>query len=210
MKIPSFLKNRPTKIVAVGLNYHSHAKELGMNTPRHPIIFMKPVSSIIGNGDAIKIPNMSKRVDYEAELALVIKKKCRNVSEKKAPDYIEGFMCLNDVTARDLQKKDKQWTRAKSFDTFCPIGPGLVKPDELNYDKLNIKLYLNGKIRQNSSTSEFIFGVDYLVSFISQIMTLEKGDIITTGTPPGIGKLNPEDTVEVEIEGIGKLKNHVE
>lgn len=204
-----FLKRKPTKIVAVGLNYHSHAKELKMNTPHHPILFMKPTTSLIGDGDTIIIPKMSKRVDYEAELALVIKKKARNVSEKDALKYVEGFTCLNDVTARDLQNLDGQWTRAKSFDTFCPIGPRLVKPAEINPNDVNVQLYLNGELKQNSSTKEFIFKVEHLISFISEVMTLNPGDIITTGTPPGIGPMNHGDIVEVKIEGIGSLVNNV-
>ncbi len=204
-----FLKKKPTKIVAVGLNYHSHAKELGMNTPHHPILFIKPTTSLIGDGDTIILPKMSERVDYEAELALVIKKKAKNVSEKDALKYVEGFTCLNDVTARDLQKLDGQWTRAKSFDTFCPVGPRLVKPGKIDPDNARIQLYLNGELKQDSSTKEFIFKVEYLISFISHVMTLNPGDIITTGTPPGIGPMKKGDVVEVKIEGIGILKNYV-
>jgi 2-keto-4-pentenoate hydratase/2-oxohepta-3-ene-1,7-dioic acid hydratase in catechol pathway len=207
--IPNFLKRTPTKIVAVGLNYHSHAKELGMKTPHHPIIFIKPISAIIGHEEAIVRPPMSHRVDYEAELALVIKKKCKNVSEKDALNYVEGFTCLNDVTARDLQKIDGQWTRSKSFDTFCPIGPRLVKVGKINPNNTQIQLYLNGELKQDSSTQKFIFNVEHVISFISKVMTLNPGDIITTGTPPGIGPMKKGDTVEVKIEGIGTLRNYV-
>lgn len=209
MSIPAFLKNPPTKVIAVGLNYHSHAKELGMECPRHPIIFLKPVSAIISNEETIIIPEMSKRVDYEAELALVIKKKCKNIEEKDAMKYVEGFTCLNDVTARDLQELDTQWTRAKSFDTFCPIGPILVKPDEIDPNNVRIQLYLNGELKQDSSTKEFIFKVEHLISFISKVMTLNPGDIITTGTPPGVSPMKSGDVVEVKIEGIGTLRNYV-
>ncbi|MBD3163988.1 hypothetical protein GF323_02210 [Candidatus Woesearchaeota archaeon] len=209
MSLPGFLKNIPSKIVAAGLNYHSHAKELKMNAPRHPIIFLKPNTSIISDRETIVLPKQSKRVDYEAELALVVGKKCKDVPEKDALKYIRGYTCLNDVTARDLQKLDGQWTRAKSFDTFCPIGPRLENRGELDPDDTAIELYLNGKQRQSSSTKEFIFKTGYLVSFISKIMTLNEGDIITTGTPPGIGPMKPGDTVEVRIQGIGTLRNNV-
>ncbi len=207
--LPKFLKNKPTKIVAVGLNYRNHAKELGMNTPHHPLLFIKPTTTIISDEETILLPEQSKRVDYEAELALVIKKTAKDIEEKDALKYVEGFTCLNDVTARDLQKLDTQWTRAKSFDTFCPIGPILVKPDEIDPNNVNIKLYLNGELRQDSSTKEFIFKVEYLISFISKIMTLNPGDIITTGTPPGIGPMKSGDIVEVNIGGVGTLKNYV-
>lgn len=204
---PSFLKHKPTKIVAVGLNYHDHAKELGLNTPRHPILFIKPTTSLIGPEDSIIYPKQSKRVDYEAELALIIKNKIKNVSIRDAKKHILGYTCLNDVTARDLQKIDGQWTRAKSFDTFCPIGPRIAQLK--NPNNVKIKLYLNGKLRQNSSTKNFIFKIEYLVSYISKIMTLNPGDIITTGTPPGIGPMKKGDKVEVGIEGIGVLRNYV-
>lgn len=209
MTIPRFLENPPTKIVAVGLNYHSHAKELGMNTPHHPILFIKPLTSIISYEETIILPKQSKRVDYEAELALVIKKKAKNIEEKDAISYVEGFTCLNDVTARDLQKLDVQWTRAKSFDTFCPIGPRLVKPNQIDPNNVKIQLYLNGELKQDSSTKEFVFKVEHLISFISKIMTLNPGDIITTGTPQGIGQMKSRDIVEVKIEGIGTLRNYV-
>lgn len=208
--IPKFLKNRPTKVVAIGLNYHNHAKELNMNAPHHPIIFIKPVTAIISNEEKIIIPSMSKRVDYEAELALVIGKKAKNIEEKNALDYIRGFTCLNDVTARDLQKKDGQWTRAKSFDTFCPVGPCLVNVGKIDPNDVKIQLFLNGELKQNSSTKEFIFKVEHIISFISKVMTLNPGDIITTGTPPGIGVMKSGDIVEVKIEGIGILKNYVQ
>ena len=209
MTFPRFLKPFPSKIVAVGLNYHNHAKELGMKTPKEPIIFIKPETAVISNEENIIYPKQSKRVDYEAELALVIKKKCKNVKVKDATKYIKGYTCLNDVTARDIQFKDSQWTRAKSFDTFCPIGPKLVAPDKIDPHNTKIKLFLNGKLKQNSSTKEFIFPIPKVISFISKVMTLNPGDIITTGTPPGIGPMKKGDTVEVKIEGIGTLRNYV-
>ncbi len=198
----------PTKIVAVGLNYKEHAKELNMPIPDEPIIFIKPATAVIGHLDKIIYPEQSKQVDYEAELALIIKNKVRNLSEDEVFPNILGYTCLNDVTARDLQKKDGQWTRAKSFDTFAPIGPYIetdIKPDNVN-----IKLYLNDELKQSSNTSDFIFDVKTLVIFISKIMTLNRGDIITTGTPKGVGPIHKGDKVEVEIENIGRLINFVE
>ncbi len=202
-----FLKNKPTKIVCVGLNYHCHAKELGMNTPRHPILFMKPCTALIGPGDDIIYPKIAKRVDYEAELAIVMKDKVKDVKEKEVMKHVEGFTCLNDVTARDLQKLDKQWVRAKSFDTFCAVGPGIVKDIDPNHVK--IQSFLNDELKQDSNTCEFIFKVEKLVSFISQVMTLMPGDIISTGTPKGIGPMKKKDKIEVKIEGIGSLVNYV-
>lgn len=204
----SFLKQQPTKIVCVGLNYHCHAKELGMNTPHHPIIFIKPLTALIGPEENIIYPKMSKRVDYEAELAIIIGKTCKDVEEKDALNYVEGYTCLNDVTARDLQKIDGQWTRAKSFNTFCPIGPKIVK--NINPNNVKIQSYLNGEIKQDSNTSNFIFKVEKIISFISQVMTLNPGDIIATGTPKGIGPMQKGDKIEVKIEGIGSLINYVE
>ena len=200
-------KFKPTKIICAGLNYKDHAPEMKMNVPLEPVIFMKPPTSLIYNNDFIMIPPMSKRVDYEAELAIIIGKRCKSVRKEDVFDVIEGYTCLNDVTARDLQSVDGQWTRAKGFDTFCPVGPDIVKIDDP--DNLRIQCRVGGVTRQDSNTGEFIFDVKTLVSFISNIMTLEKGDIISTGTPGGIGQLNPGDVVEVEIEKIGILKNFV-
>jgi 2-keto-4-pentenoate hydratase/2-oxohepta-3-ene-1,7-dioic acid hydratase in catechol pathway len=197
----------PTKIVAVGLNYRDHAEEVRLPIPDEPLLFLKPVSSVIGPGDAIVIPPESSRVDYEAELAVVIGKTARRVTSEEAPEYILGYTCLNDVTARDLQAKDKQWTRGKSFDTFCPIGPWVET--ELDPSNLQIELYLNGEQKQASRTSKLIFDVFHLVEFISCVMTLEPGDVIATGTTSGIGRMKPSDTVEVRIEGIGSLTNPV-
>lgn len=187
----------PTKIVCVGLNYKKHACEMGMELPEEPILFMKPTSSIIKDGEEIKYPAMSKQVDYEAELAIVMGE----------GGTIAGFTCANDVTARDLQHKDGQWVRAKSFDTFCPIGPEIVQVDDPN--NLGIKAILNGNIVQDSNTSDMIFSVEEIVDFISQVMTLNKDDIILTGTPSGIGPVNKGDEIVIEIEGIGTLRNRV-
>jgi 2-keto-4-pentenoate hydratase/2-oxohepta-3-ene-1,7-dioic acid hydratase in catechol pathway len=197
----------PSKIVCVGLNYRDHAAELKMEIPDEPIIFIKPPTSVIGHLDKIIYPDCSNQVDYEAELGIIISKETRNVKEQNAEDFIGGYTILNDVTARDLQRKDIQWTRAKSFDTFCPIGPRIET--ELDPMNQNISLKLNGEIKQNSNTENMIFDVYELVEFISNIMTLNPGDVIATGTPPGVGPMNVGDTVEVELGGIGVLKNYV-
>jgi len=199
----------PSKIICVGLNYIDHAKELKMALPDHPIIFLKPPSSIIGGGGNIVFPPNSQVLDYEAELAVVIGKRCKNVLAKNAKDVILGFTCFNDVTARDLQKIDNQWTRAKSFDTFAPIGPYIVESSKINLGDAFIISRVNGKIKQDSNINNMIFDVPFLIEFISNIMTLEEGDIIATGTPAGIGPLQIGDIVEIEIQGIGILKNHV-
>ena len=208
----------PSKIVCVGLNYKDHAAELNMTLPSEPLLFLKPPSAILPHEGLISYPSESEQVDYEAELGIVIGKRCRNVSKDEAADYILGYTCFNDVTARDLQKKDGQWTRAKSFDTFAPVGPFIITPEELAQNKLSadslsivcrVIRNQNEEVRQNSSTSEFIFGIPTLISFISSVMTLEPGDIIATGTPSGIGELLVGDTVEVEIEGVGVLRNTV-
>jgi len=197
----------PTKIIAVGLNYFDHADEVQMKIPEEPLIFMKPPSALIAHDSNIIYPKMSKQLDYEAELAVIIKNKVKDIEPEDVFKNILGYTCFNDVTARDLQKKDEQWTRAKSFDTFAPIGPFIST--DLNPDNLQIKLYKNGQLMQNSSTSNMIFKVDKIVSFVSKIMTLFPGDIIATGTPSGVGQLEVGDKVEVEIEGIGTLKNKV-
>ena len=198
----------PTKIVLAGLNYADHARELRMKLPDEPVIFLKPPSSLIGPRDVIRYPSQTAQLDYEAELALVVKKEARNVSEKYAADHILGYTCLNDVTARDLQKKDTQWTRAKSFDTFCPLGPCIET--DLDLSDARIRLFLNGVCKQDSTTAQFIFHPFRLFSFISHIMTLYPGDVISTGTPPGVGPMKPGDTVAVNIEGIGELQNRLE
>lgn len=197
----------PTKIVALGLNYKDHAEETGFPIPKEPLMFLKPPSAVIGSGDTILIPKDIGRVDYEAELAIVIGKRCKNVDRDEASKYILGYTCFNDVTARSLQGKDGQWTRSKSFDTFAPIGPWIST--EIDPFDLSIKLYLNGDIRQNSRTSKMIFNIYDIVSFVSKVMTLEPGDVIATGTPSGIGPIKDGDEVVVEIEGIGRLVNYV-
>ena len=197
----------PQKIIAVGLNYRDHAEELGMPIPEEPMLFMKPPSSLLPHGGSILYPSMSERVDYEAELAVVIKTQCRRLPPREAPVHILGYTCANDVTARDLQIKDGQWTRAKGFDTFCPLGPFIET--EVDLDELVVELYLNGETRQSSAVSNLIFGPAELVSFTSHVMTLYPGDVIITGTPSGIGELQVGDVVEVNIEGIGLLRNTV-
>ncbi len=197
----------PTKIVAIGLNYRDHAEELKLQLPEEPLLFMKPPSSVIGPGDAIVLPPQSTRVDFEAELAIVIGKAAKQVPRKAAREYILGYTCLNDVTARDLQTKDGQWTRAKSFDTFCPVGPWIET--DVDPSDLQIELYLNGERKQESRTSNLIFDPFRLVEFITSVMTLLPGDLIATGTTSGIGPMKAGDTVEVRIEGIGSLENVV-
>lgn len=197
----------PSKVVAVGLNYVDHAEELKMAVPDEPILFLKPTTSVIGPDEQIVYPKMSTQVDYEAELGVVMKKEARNISEKEAKEAILGYTCANDVTARDLQKKDGQWTRAKSFDSFSPIGPCIET--DVDPTNLKIELLLNGEVKQSSSTSKMIFNPFKLVSFISQVMTLLPGDVIMTGTPPGVGSMQAGDTIEVKVEGIGTLKNAV-
>jgi len=196
----------PSKIVCVGLNYVEHAKELKMKLPEEPILFLKPPSAVIGPGTEIIVPKSSERVDYEGELGVVIGKRCKAIAADEAKKHILGYTCFNDVTARDLQQKDGQWTRAKSFDTFAPFGPWIASIDPSDAD---INTRVNGQIRQSSNTADLIFGVPSLIEFISNVMTLEPGDVIATGTPPGIGRLEKGDVVEVEIEGIGVLKNRV-
>lgn len=198
----------PSKIVAVGLNYMDHAREMNREIPDEPMLFMKPGTSVTGHENSIQYPaHMSERVDYEGELAVIISKEARMVKQKYALDYVLGYTCINDVTARDLQRRDIQFTRAKGFDTFAPIGPFMET--EIDTSNTGLTTYLNGEQRQNSSTSNLIFSVPKLVSFISGIMTLLPGDIIATGTPSGIGSMKPGDIVEVEIEGIGRLRNYV-
>ncbi|MBN1234641.1 MAG: fumarylacetoacetate hydrolase family protein [Methanotrichaceae archaeon] len=197
---------QPTKIVCVGLNYVKHAQELKMPLPEEPILFLKPPSAVLAPGRQIIYPPSSQQVDYEGELAVVIGKRCRNIPAEEAEKHILGYTCFNDVTARDLQKRDGQWTRAKSFDTFAPFGPWIAKIDPSNAD---IETRVNGNVVQKSNTSDLIFDVPKLVQFISGVMTLEPGDVIATGTPPGVGQLQKGDAVEVEIEGIGVLKNTV-
>jgi len=197
----------PTKIVALGVNYRSHAEEMNDRPPDEPLIFIKPPSSVIGPEDKIIYPPSSQRVDYEGELGVVIKSTARQVSKEEAGNHILGYTCVNDVTARDLQAKDKQWTRAKGFDTFCPIGPCIET--DLSPFALKLETYLNGELKQEAHASQLIYPVGELVSFVSHVMTLMPGDVIATGTPEGIGPMQPGDTIEVKIEGIGTLRNYV-
>ena len=198
---------QPTKIICAGLNYTDHAAEMGMKIPDEPIIFLKPTSAVLGPGGTIKYPPLTKQLEYEGELGVVIGRKAKDVSEADAHRYVLGYTCFNDVTARDLQKKDGQWTRAKSFDTFAPFGPWIET--ELDPCCQEIETRVNGERRQSSNTSNMIFSVFYLVSYISQVMTLMPGDVIATGTPPGIGPMKVGDEIEVRVSGIGSLKNIV-
>jgi 2-keto-4-pentenoate hydratase/2-oxohepta-3-ene-1,7-dioic acid hydratase in catechol pathway len=198
----------PSKIVCVGRNYAEHARELGNEVPKEPLLFLKAPSSLIVSGEPIIIPLQSQQVEHEGELAVVIGRTAKNLGEKENPiDYIFGYTCLNDVTARDLQRKDVQFTRAKSFDTFCPVGSFV----ETDLDPSNIKLQVrvNGSLRQSGNTEQMVFSVPELIRYISHQMTLLPGDLIATGTPSGVGQLKDGDTVEVEIEGIGVLSNPV-
>ncbi len=197
----------PTKIVAVGLNYKDHIIEMGHELPDEPVIFLKPSTSVIGPEEFILLPPQSNRVDHESELGIVIGKTASHVARKNAKDFILGYTCLNDVTARDLQSKDGQWTRAKGFDTFCPIGPWIET--QLDPNDLSVELHLNGDIRQRSRTSNLLFDPYFLVEFISGVMRLNPGDVIATGTPSGVGPIAEGDRVEVRIEGIGTLTNFV-
>ncbi|MEW6388632.1 MAG: fumarylacetoacetate hydrolase family protein [Thermodesulfobacteriota bacterium] len=198
----------PSKIVALGMNYRDHAQEIGLPVPDEPLLFMKPSTAVIGPEDDIVYPAMSRRVDYEAELAVVMGRAAKGVTEIAAWDHILGYTAFNDVTARDLQKKDGQFTRAKGFDTFAPLGPW-IETEIADPNNVTVEAFLNGKRRQHSSTRNLVFGVAYLVSFISRIMTLLPGDIIATGTPAGIGPMRPGDVVEIRVEGVGSLKNRV-
>ena len=197
----------PTKVVAVGINYKSHAAEMEHELPEDPVIFIKPATAVIGPMEPIRIPAMSQRVDYEAELGVVIGRKIKSIDEADAMDAVLGFTCLNDVTARDLQKKDGQWTRGKGFDTFCPIGPWIET--ELKYNDVEVTSRLNDEIKQQSRTSLLINSIPRVISYISQVMTLNPGDVIATGTPAGIGPMQDGDIVEIEVEGIGILRNPV-
>jgi 2-keto-4-pentenoate hydratase/2-oxohepta-3-ene-1,7-dioic acid hydratase in catechol pathway len=198
----------PTKIVALGLNYRDHAQEFGGPVPDEPMIFIKPATAVIGPGADIMYPKVSRRVDYEAELAVVIGRPAHRVREEEAFRYVRGYTAFNDVTARDLQKKDVQFTRAKSFDTFAPLGPW-IETDLPDPDNLTVEAYLNGERKQHSNTRNMVFGVAALIAFISRIMTLVPGDVIATGTPSGVGPMQPGDVVEIKVEGIGTLRNRV-
>jgi 2-keto-4-pentenoate hydratase/2-oxohepta-3-ene-1,7-dioic acid hydratase in catechol pathway len=196
----------PSKIIALAWNYHHHATELGRPVPEEPLIFLKPSTSVIGPDASIVYPKMSRRVDYEAELAVVMATTTRCVSEDQALEYVLGYTCFNDITARDLQKKDGLFTRAKGFDTFAAMGPW-IETDIGDPDQVMVEAFLNGERRQHASTDTMVFGVRRLISFISQVMTLLPGDVIATGTPAGVGPMRPGDVVEVRVKGIGTLRN---
>jgi 2-keto-4-pentenoate hydratase/2-oxohepta-3-ene-1,7-dioic acid hydratase in catechol pathway len=199
----------PTKIVCVGRNYAEHAKELGNAVPSEPIIFLKPLSSLIASGDAIVYPRISQRLDYEGELGVVIGKRCRNVPASDAAGYILGYTCVNEMTARDLQKKDGQWTRGKGFDTFCPVGPCLLPREEADFQSFRVRTLVDGVVQQDGSVNDMLFGVNDIIAFITSFMTLEPGDLIATGTPPGVGPVQAGSKIQVDIPGIGVLENTV-
>jgi 2-keto-4-pentenoate hydratase/2-oxohepta-3-ene-1,7-dioic acid hydratase in catechol pathway len=197
----------PSKIVCVGRNYADHAKELGNEAPAEPLLFFKPPSSLLAPEGTIVRPELSQRVDFEGELAIVIGREAKDVKADRWRDYVRGFACANDVTARDLQKKDVQFTRGKGFDTFCPIGPCIE--DDLDPADLRISTRVNGETRQDGRTADMIFTCGFLLEYITAVMTLVPGDVILTGTPAGVGPLQAGDVVEVEIEGVGVLRNAV-
>jgi 2-keto-4-pentenoate hydratase/2-oxohepta-3-ene-1,7-dioic acid hydratase in catechol pathway len=199
----------PSKIVCIGRNYREHAAELGHDVPIEPLIFLKPPSALLAPGQKIVRPKISNRVDHEAELGVVIGKCCRSLkANEDVRPYILGYTCVNDVTARDLQKKDGQWSRAKGFDTFCPVGP-VVVTDLDPWTGVDVEARVNGNVKQQASTAEFIFALDLLIRHIAQVMTLFPGDLIATGTPSGVGPLVAGDVVEVTVQGIGTLRNPV-
>jgi 2-keto-4-pentenoate hydratase/2-oxohepta-3-ene-1,7-dioic acid hydratase in catechol pathway len=199
---------RPSKIVCIGLNYAKHAAEFGNPIPEEPLVFLKPPSALIGPGEAIVLPAGAGQVDFEGEIGVRIGKRARDVAAEHAWDYVDGLLPLNDVTARALQRKDGQWSRAKGFDTFCPTGP--VKPiADVDLAKLSVITRVNGEVRQQSGADDMVFDIPALVAHISRIMTLEPGDLIATGTPSGVGPLASGDVVEIEVGGVGKLSNPV-
>jgi 2-keto-4-pentenoate hydratase/2-oxohepta-3-ene-1,7-dioic acid hydratase in catechol pathway len=208
MKIEIDRDFSPSKIVCVGRNYAEHAAELGNEVPKQPLLFLKAPSSLLFHGQEIKIPSQSQQVEHEAELAVVIGRECKDIVDDNDPlQYVRGYTCLNDVTARDIQRSDVQFTRGKSFDTFCPIGPHIETA--LDISDLSVTCRVNGEVKQHGSTSQMVFPVAFLIRYISRQMTLKAGDVIATGTPSGVSKLNHGDVCEVEIEGIGMLRNSV-
>ena len=213
-RTPTLAPVSPSKIVAIGSNYRAHILEMGRPIPDEPVLFLKPPSSIVGSGDAIVRPEGYERTDFEGELGVVMGKRCRHVAQADALSYVFGYTICNDVTVRDLQKRDIQFTRAKGFDTFCPIGPAVVVANGtegtiIDPGNLHLTTRVNGEVKQDSSTSDLIFDVPTLIAFISGVMTLEPGDVISTGTPSGVGPIVPGDRVEIEISGIGVLVNRV-
>ncbi|HYG71685.1 MAG TPA: fumarylacetoacetate hydrolase family protein [Actinomycetota bacterium] len=198
----------PSKVVCVGKNYAAHAAEFGMTVPEEPLLFLKPSTAVIGPRDPIRLLPISRRVDYEGELAVVIGRFARNVATEDASRYVLGYTCANDVTLRDLQKTDDQWARAKGFDGSCPLGPWIET--DLDPTDVRVETRVNGEIRQAGQTSDMVFGVATLIEYVTSFMTLLPGDVLLTGTPEGVGKLDPGDTVEVEVDGVGTLSNPVE
>ena len=201
---------RPGKIVCIGRNYAEHARELGNAVPAHPLIFLKPPSAVIGDGDAIVLPAASRQVEHEGEIGVVLGSRLKGGDERAARAAVAGITCVNDVTARDLQKSDGQWTRAKGFDTFCPVGPRVlgVGPD-FDLAALEVTCRVNGAVRQHGRAAQMVFGIPALLAWIAGVMTLEPGDLVATGTPAGVGPLAAGDVVEVEIPGVGVLRNPV-
>jgi 2-keto-4-pentenoate hydratase/2-oxohepta-3-ene-1,7-dioic acid hydratase in catechol pathway len=198
----------PSKIVCVGRNYRAHAAELGNKMPDEPLLFLKAPSSVIASGDTIQLPTQSQQVEHEGELGVVIARRAHCIAPEEDPlSYVLGYTCVNDVTARDLQHKDVQFTRSKSFDTFCPVGPVIVT--DVNPLDLEVTTRLNGEVKQQARTSSMAFSIPFLIRYIAEIMTLNPGDLIATGTPAGVSKMKPGDVVEVEVEGIGLLRNNV-
>jgi 2-keto-4-pentenoate hydratase/2-oxohepta-3-ene-1,7-dioic acid hydratase in catechol pathway len=200
---------RPGKIIGVGRNYRDHASELGHSVPAQPLLFLKAITAVIADGAAIVLPRESRQVEFEGEIGVVIGKRLRRVAEREVHAGVAGITCVNDVTARDLQRSDEQWTRAKGFDTFCPMGPRVVPVDPDGYADLEVLCRVNGTVRQHGFARDMVFSIPTLVAFVSQVMTLEPGDLIATGTPAGVGPLSSGDVVEVEIPGVGVLKNPV-
>jgi 2-keto-4-pentenoate hydratase/2-oxohepta-3-ene-1,7-dioic acid hydratase in catechol pathway len=208
MKIEISADFSPSKIVCVGRNYADHAAELGNEVPKEPLLFLKAPSALIRQDQPIRIPTQSSQVEHEGELAVIIGKDCKDIGDDEDPfQYVLGYSCLNDVTARDIQRKDVQFTRGKSFDTFCPIGPAIET--DLDVSDIRVTCSVNGEIKQDGRTSQMVFPVDFLIRYISRQMTLKAGDVIATGTPAGVSKLHPSDVCEVTIEGIGTLRNPV-
>ncbi|GAB3025331.1 fumarylacetoacetate hydrolase family protein [Natronobiforma cellulositropha] len=198
----------PSKIVCVGLNYADHAEESGMEVPDRPLLFLKPPNTLAGHGDTVTLPAGKERVEFEAEIAIVIGEQCRNVAAENAESVVAGFTCLNDISNRDDQRVEQNWVRGKAFDNAAPVGPVLATPDEVPADAA-VELRVNGETRQSSSRSEWIFSLEELIEEITTYMTLEPGDLISTGTPAGVGPLADGDTVEVEVEGVGVLEHDV-
>ncbi|GED69002.1 hypothetical protein BRE01_27040 [Brevibacillus reuszeri] len=203
IKAPS----EPSKVVCIGVNYRDHAEEMGIELPKEPLMFLKPSTTVVGPHEPIVYPKLTANLHYEGELAVIIKKEAKRVKAEDADDYILGCTCAIDVTARDLQMSDGQWTRSKSFDTFCPLGPAIAA--KLDYQNLRIVTRLNGEVRQDSNTNQMVFTIPQIVEAVSAVMTLLPGDVILTGTPPGVGELKPGDEISVSIEGIGTLSTHV-